>query len=61
MEDPGFPDPDSAIRSLGGRAKVTAAEEGTLAIIRTHSFAETRFEPAEYFQSGIASTGRGSP
>src|SRR6202140_1414057 len=31
-----------------------------LAIIRTPSVAETRFEPAEYFQSGIASTGRGS-
>jgi len=28
---------------------------------RTHSFAETRFEPAEYFPFGIASTERGSP
>ena len=27
---------------------VRAAEEGTLAIIRTLSFAETRFEPVEY-------------
>jgi hypothetical protein len=36
---------------------VRAAEDGTLAIIRTHSFAETRFELLEYFQSGIASTG----